>query len=74
MQDKYPIAFCPGCHRTVLYSDNPKEKNNVKVCLAEPGYHGAVHRCPRCNTMYRVIEKPKVAAGFVALPIYSATV
>ena len=73
-QDKIPIAKCanPECGRTILYSKNPREKLNVTVRIAEPGYTGPTYRCAHCNTMLVVIEKPKVAAGYVALPIIAA--
>ena len=71
-QDKIPIAKCanPECGRTILYSKNPREKLNVTVRIAEPGYTGPTYRCAHCNTMLVVIEKPKVAAGYVAIPIF----
>lgn len=71
-QKKYPIGQCPNCHRNVLYSDNPKEKNNIRICLDTPDYHGSLHMCPRCNAMYRVIENPVVAVGYTAIPIIQA--
>ena len=76
-QTQYPIARCPNrsCKCTIVYSENPKEKSNVIVRIAEPGYKGITYLCPRCKTMLAVIEKPKVATGFIALPIiqYIAT-
>jgi len=27
--------------------------------------------CPKCKTVLKVIEKPKVAAGYISLPIIS---
>ena len=74
MKDKYPIAHCPNCRRTVLYSDDPREKKNVTINIAEPDYHGTMMLCGKCKTMLAVIEKPKVAEGFVALPIINAAV
>ena len=73
-QDKIPIARCanPECGRTILYSKNPREKLNVTVRMAEPNYEGATFMCPRYKKMLVVIEKPKVAAGYVALPIIAA--
>jgi len=44
----------------------------VTVRIAEPGYTGPTYRCAHCNTMLVVIEKPKVAAGYIAVPIYTA--
>ena len=73
-QDKIPIAKCanPECGCSILYSNNPREKRNVTVRMAEPNYEGPTFMCPRCKTMLVVIEKPKVAAGYVALPIIAA--
>ena len=73
-QNKIPIARCanPDCSCTILYSDNPKDKSNVTVRIAEPNYSGATFMCSRCKTMLVIIEKPKVAAGYVALPIIAA--
>ena len=73
-QDKIPIAKCanPECGRTILYSENPREKLNVTVRMAEPNYTGPTFMCPRCKKMLVMIEKPKVATGYVALPIIAA--
>ena len=74
MRDKYLIVYCSVCYRTVLYSDDPREKKNVTVCVAGPDYHGTMMLCGKRKTMLAVIEKPKVAEGFVALPIINAAV
>ena len=73
-QDKIPIAKCanPECGCSILYSNNPREKRNVTVRMAEPNYTGPTFMYPRCKKMLVVIEKPKVAAGYVALPIIAA--
>ena len=70
-QNKIPIARCanPNCKCTILYSDNPKDKNNVTVRIASSDYVGSTYLCPRCKTMLAIIEKPKVAIGYVAIPI-----
>ena len=72
-QNKIPIAKCanPTCGCTILYSENLREKLNVTVWVAEAGYTGPTFMCPRCKQMLAVIEKPKVAAGYVAIPIFS---
>ena len=70
---RIPIARCPNCGRTVLYSDDPRDKLNVTVRAADESYHGKAMLCPRCKTMLAVIEKPKVARGYVAIPVTSAT-
>ena len=73
-QNKIPIAKCanPECGCSILYSNNPREKRNVTVRMAEPNYTGPTFMCPRCKKMLVVIEKPKVATGYVALPIIAA--
>ncbi len=73
-QKKIPIAKCanPTCGCTIMYSENPREKLNVTVRMAEAGYTGPTFMCPRCKQMLVVIEKPKVAEGYVALPIYQS--
>ena len=73
-QDKFPIARCanPACGCTIMYSENPREKLNVTVRMAEARYTGPTFMCPRCKQMLVVIEKPKVAEGNVALPIFQA--
>ena len=68
-----PIARCPNCGRTVLYSTDPKEKNTVTISVAKPDYQGKTMLCGKCKTMLAVIEKPKVARGYVAIPVTSAT-
>ncbi len=70
---RIPIARCPvdGCGRTLLYSTNPKEKTTVTVSVAKPDYQGKAMLCGKCKTMLAVIEKPKTARGYVAIPILS---
>ena len=74
MSDKskrIPIARCPvpGCGRTLMYSGDPKDKHTVILRVAEDGYRGKTMMCPKCKTILKVIEKPKVAYGYVAIPI-----
>lgn len=71
MQNKIPIARCPECGRTILYSDNPRDKLTVTVRTADESYHGKTMLCAKCKIMLAVIEKPKVARGYVAIPIIS---
>lgn len=70
---RIPIARCPNCGRTVLYSDDPRDKLTVTVRAADESYHGKAMLCGKCKTMLAVIEKPKVARGYVAIPVTSAT-
>ena len=60
-QSRIPIARCPSCRHSLLYSTDPRKKKDVTVRVAEPDFDG--------KTMLAVIEKPAVAAGYVAVPI-----
>lgn len=72
---RIPIARCPlpACGRTLIYSGNPKDKHTISLSIADENYHGKTMICPKCKTVLRVIEKPKVAAGYISLPIVSMT-
>lgn len=67
------IARCPvpDCGRTLMYSGDPKDKHTVMLSIASDGYQGKTMMCPKCKTVLKVIEKPKVAAGYISLPIIS---
>ena len=68
---RIPVARCPNaeCQRTLLYSDDPKDKLRLTTRVAEEGYKGKSMFCSRCKTIVAIIEKPKVAKGYVAIPI-----
>ena len=68
---RIPIARCPvpDCGRTLMYSGDPKDKHTVMLSIANDGYLGKTMMCPKCKTVLKVIEKPKVAAGYLAIPI-----
>ena len=68
---RIPIARCPvsDCGRTLMYSGDPKDKNTVTLSVANEGYQGKTMMCPKCKTVLKVIEKPKVADGYIAIPI-----
>ena len=68
---RIPIARCPNadCRRTLLYSDDPKDKLRITTRIAEDGYKGTSIFCSRCKTMVAIIEKPKVAQGYIEIPI-----
>ena len=70
---RIPIARCPvpDCGRTLMYSGDPKDKHTVTLGVANDGYQGKTMMCPKCKTILKVIEKPKVAAGYISLPIIS---
>ena len=54
-----------------MYSGDPKDKHPVILSVANDGYQGKTMMCPKCKTVLKVIEKPKVAAGYISLPIIS---
>lgn len=68
---RIPIARCPvpDCGRTLMYSGDPKDKNTVTLSVANDGYQGKTMMCPKCKTVLKVIEKPKVKMGYIAIPI-----
>lgn len=68
---RIPIAHCPvsDCGRTLMYSGNPKDKHTVTLSIANDGYQGKTMMCPKCKTVLKIIETPKVAARYVSLPI-----
>ena len=70
---RIPIVRCPvpDCGRTLMYSGNPKDKHTVMLSIANDGYQGKTMMCLKCKTVLKVIEKPKVAAGYISLPIIS---
>ena len=75
---RIPIARCPNsdCGRTLLFSSDPKDKYNITTKIVTDDYKGKNMICSRCKTLVAIIEKPKVALGYVALPIinYERTV
>jgi len=68
---RIPIARCPvpGCGRTLMCSGDPKDKHTIILSVADDGYRGKTMMCSKCKTVLKVIEKPKVAFGYVAIPI-----
>ena len=75
---RIPIARCPNadCGRTLLFSNDPQDKRYITTRIADESYQGKTMMCPRCKTIIAIIEKPKVAHGYVAIPIinYERTV
>ena len=71
MKDKYkiPVGFCPKCEARIAYSDDGTDKNHVRVECVDENYKGVTIMCHRCKSMLRVIEKPKVEQGYIAVPI-----
>ena len=68
---RIPIARCPNsdCSRTLLFSCDPKDKLRITTNIADESYQGKTMICSRCKTIVAIIEKPKVARGYVAIPI-----
>ena len=68
---RIPIARCPNadCGRTLLFSNDPQDKRYITTMIADESYHGKTMMCSRCKTIVAIIEKPKVARGYVAIPI-----
>lgn len=67
---RIPIAWCPICKHTVLYSDNPREKKDIHIFPIYEGYHGKSLLCSKCKTMLAVIDKTTVPSGYTAIPIF----
>ena len=68
---RIPIARCPNpdCSRTLLFSCDPKDRLHITTKIADESYQGKTMICSRCKTTVAIIEKPKVARGYVAIPI-----
>ena len=71
---RIPIARCPNpdCSRTLLFSSDPKDKFYITTQIAGENYKGKTMICSRCKTLVAIIEKPRVASGYVAIPITGA--
>lgn len=57
MKYRFPIGKCPHCHHSIVYSNNPKNKNNIKVLIAEDDYPGNTILCAKCKVMLIIEEK-----------------
>ena len=70
-EKRIPIARCPNadCGRTLLFSYDPRDKLYLTMKIADEAYRGKSMMCSRCKTMVAIVEKPKVARGYVAIPI-----
>jgi hypothetical protein len=68
---RIPIARCPNsdCGRILLFSCDPKDKYYTTVEIADESYKGKSMMCAHCKTLVAIIEKPKVASGYIAIPI-----
>ena len=68
---RIPIAWCPICKHTVVYSDNPRGKKDIYIFPIYEGYRGKSLLCSKCKTMLAVIDKAAVPLGYTVIPIYS---
>ena len=68
--NRTPIAKCPKCKHSIMYSFNPKSKKSVIVRIADDNYKGNTILCSKCKSMLSVIVKPIVAKEYVTVPIY----
>lgn len=69
MKYRIPIGKCPCCKHSIVYSDNPKNKNKVIIRIADDNYSGNTILCAKCKTMLSIIEEPIVAERYVAIPV-----
>ena len=44
----------------------------ITTQIADESYKGKTMMCSRCKTLVAIIEKPRVASGYVAIPITGA--
>lgn len=54
---KIPIAHCPECNRSIVYSSNGADKNTVNIQLAPHGYLGKTVLCAKCKSMLIITDK-----------------
>ena len=48
---KIPIARCPKCNRSIVYSANGTDKNAVDIQIAPYNYVGMTILCAKCKSM-----------------------
>lgn len=69
---RYPVAKCPFCNHSIVYSSNPKDKADFEILLANDEYQGKTQLCAKCKAMLIVLDKKSLPLGFKAIPIYSS--
>ena len=69
---RYPIAFCPNCRRTILYSADPKDRKTVTVTVASDRYEGKTILCAKCKSMLAIREFADVP--LVRVPIVGTVI
>ncbi len=67
VRKRFPIAFCPQCGHTILYSGNPKDRNTVALVPASENDAGKSVLCAKCKTMLAIREK--AAGKTVLIPV-----
>ena len=67
VRTRFPIAFCPQCGHTILYSGNPKDRNTVALIPASENDKGKTVLCAKCKTMLAIREK--AAGKTVLIPV-----
>ena len=65
MKRQFPVAWCPTCGRTLLYSSDPKMKAKIKVRLARDDETSEMFLCSKCKTL---LVKETVHPGIVTIP------
>ncbi len=56
---KIPVARCPVCRRSIVYSDDGRDRIRVSVAAAPPDYRGRTVMCAKCKTMLVISEKER---------------
>ena len=48
---KIPIARCPECNHSIVYSSKGTDKNTVDIQIAPHDYGGRTILCAKCKSM-----------------------
>lgn len=51
---RFPVGKCPKCKHSVIYSNNPKDKNNISITFADDNSVGIMILCSKCKTMLKL--------------------
>lgn len=63
-----PVAKCPSCHYSVIYSGDPKAGRSLILKIAEDDFQGRMVLCAKCKTMLAIVEPQFVASEPTAVP------
>ena len=69
---RFPVAWCPICKHTIMYSDIASDKRNVFVFPFFEGFHGKTILCSKCKTMLVIIDKAAIPLGYTVIPIHNS--